>query len=154
MVWASPCDAVTHWIRPFPVPSCLCTVRGHEWSACSKGMQLSSGIAHKVLRRLQKWGNWIPTRWHRSESIMQNQLHFSSKSKLFWFTIVYICCKPIVSSYNIDETEVFNQCKPKRHLGKNIESFNISLWSVCWHLTSGVSRFWLHPIRRKMEISF
>ena len=55
-----------------------------------------------------------------------------------------------------DETEVFiyNQCKPKRYLWINIKSFNMSMWSVCWHLPSGVSRFWLHPIRRKMEISF
>ena len=54
-----------------------------------------------------------------------------------------------------DETEVFiyNQCKPKRYLWINIKSFNMSMWSVCWHLTSGVSRFWLHPIRRKMETS-
>ena len=55
-----------------------------------------------------------------------------------------------------DETEVFiyNQCKSKRYLWINIKSFNMSMLSVCWHLTSAVSRFWLHPIRRKMEISF
>ena len=59
-------------------------------------------------------------------------------------------------SETADETKVFiyNQCKPKRYLWINIKSFNMSMWSVCWHLTSGVSRFWLHPIRRKMEISF
>ena len=45
----------------------------------------------------------------------KKSLDFSSKSKLI---LVHdrLCCKPFLSSYNIDETEVLNQCKPKRYL--------------------------------------
>ena len=90
--WTPPCVASVDWIRPDPVPSCLCMVRGHEWSACSKGMHLSSRNVLKVLWRPQEWWSRSPAHRHWSESIMWNS---KNNSNCFFFVVISatICCR-------------------------------------------------------------